>query len=72
MKRADACVSIEVPANGYLDARGNDWKCERGFRQQDSVCVALALPANAYVDYSGNDWTCEEGFRKQSGACLAN
>ena len=26
----DACVSVTVPANGYLDASGSGWKCNRG------------------------------------------
>lgn len=72
MKRTDACVSVEVPANGYLDTRGNGWKCERGFRPENSTCVALMMPTNAYLDYSGNEWRCTEGFRKQDGSCVAN
>jgi hypothetical protein len=58
--------------NGYLDSSGNDWKCERGFKQDDKTCLALKMPTNAYVDYSGNEWQCDEGFRKQGAACVAN
>jgi hypothetical protein len=55
-----------------MDTRGNDWKCERGFRQEEAKCVPLSVPASAYIDYSGNGWTCVEGFRKQGGACIPN
>jgi hypothetical protein len=53
-----------VPANGFLDASGTDWACDRGFQRQVENCVALALPANAYLDFSGNNWRCLEGFKK--------
>jgi hypothetical protein len=61
-----------VPANGYLDSTGNGWKCDRGFKQEDTACTALNVPANAYIDYSGNGWHCEDGFHKQGALCGAN
>jgi hypothetical protein len=70
MKRADACVTVEIPQHGYLSMIGNDWQCERGFRHEESACVILVVPASAYLDYSGNDWTCDEGLRKQGKACI--
>jgi len=63
-------VPVEIPANAFLDWKGNGWKCERGFRQQNSSCEPLAVPANAYIGYSGNDWSCVDGFRKQGEACI--
>jgi hypothetical protein len=63
-------VAIQLPANGYLDREGNDWKCERGFSQQRLNCVALIVPTHGYLDYSGNEWSCTDGFRKQADACV--
>ena len=61
-----------MPANAYLDSSGNGWKCERGFKQEQSACTALTLPTNAYINYSGNNWNCTDGFRKQGETCIAD
>ena len=67
----DACVPIQVPANGYLtDAQyGSGWTCDRGYRAVKDACVALEIPDNAHLDSSGNDWDCNEPYRKRDGKC---
>jgi hypothetical protein len=64
-------VAVIVPANGYLDDRGDAWKCERGFGPRDTRCVRIEVPANAQLDYSGNEWRCDDGFRKEAKRCVA-
>jgi len=55
-------------ANGYLLRRRDDWKCDRGFRQQGNTCL-LVHAKNAYLDGSGSDWKCDRGFRKEGVVC---
>jgi hypothetical protein len=47
----DACIAVEVPANGYLiDAsHGSGWQCERGYRAADEACIAIKVPSNGYL-----------------------
>jgi hypothetical protein len=66
----DACEPVEVPANAFLRASGDEWKCERGYRQLEDSCVALDVPSDAHVDFSGNDWTCNIGFSRLEGECV--
>ena len=67
----NACVAIEVPANGYLTEAtyGQGWKCERGYRASGKECVAVELPENAHLDYSGHDWDCDRPYRRQLLGC---
>ena len=55
----------QVPPNAFLDSRGRDWECDRGYRKADQSCVAVKLPANAYLDSSGDRWKCERGYGKR-------
>ena len=34
-----ACVEVNVPANGYINARGDDWRCDRGYRKEGDECT---------------------------------
>ena len=63
---------MKVPPHGFLTARGDDWRCERGYKKEQSSCVELALPENAHLDYSGNRWDCNRGYRREAGACTAS
>jgi len=58
-----------VPSNGYLDASGRDWSCERGFKKGLRSCLALQVPANAHVVFSGDRWTCDAGYQQQGETC---
>jgi hypothetical protein len=40
-QKAQACVPIEVPENGYLVSSGTRWQCNRGFRVSGQTCVAI-------------------------------
>jgi len=59
-----------VPANGFLDNRGDTFRCERGFRAEGSACAPIVLPAHGYLDYSGNDWRCEDAFHRVAENCI--
>src|SRR6185503_20286707 len=50
LRVSDTCVSIVVPANGYLDASGSSWRCDRGYLDVNDRCVAIRVPPNAYLD----------------------
>jgi hypothetical protein len=63
---------VAVPANAYLEASGNSWECERGFRQEQTGCARLTMPANAYIDYSGHGWSCADGFHRRDDGCVAD
>lgn len=68
-----ACVPIAVPENGYLDASGDNWNCNRGYRKSGAACLAVMVPENGYfVDSpSGRGWHCDRGFRAVGDACVA-
>jgi hypothetical protein len=63
-------MPVEVPSNGYLDAFGKGWKCERGFVKAGASCVAVKIPANAHLDSYGGDWSCDRPFRRRTDACV--
>jgi len=62
-------MPVSIPENAYLDAAGNTWSCERGFKKSAAGCVALQIPENAHIDHSGNDWDCNAGFRNLGASC---
>ena len=64
-----ACAPVALPPNSYLDAAGQGWRCERGFKRVSATCVALVVPANAHVDYSGADWDCDPPYLKRQDGC---
>ena len=68
----DLCVAVVVPVNGFLSARGDDWRCDRGFKKDNNACSPVTVPANAHLDYSGDDWTCSDGFRRRGARCIAD
>ena len=35
----EACNPIDLPANAHLDYSGNDWECDRPYRQQKDGCI---------------------------------
>lgn len=50
------CVEVEIPVNAELNARGDGWQCEPGYRKVGRGCrasPAAATPANA--DTVGDD-----------------
>ena len=61
---------MSIPANAFLNSRGNGWECERGFREAGRQCAPLNPPAHALIDDSGNAWRCDVGFRKHDEACI--
>jgi hypothetical protein len=61
---------IEVPANGYLDISGRDFKCNRGYARAGEACAPIALPDQAYVDASGNGWACGKPYRREGSICV--
>lgn len=65
------CTAIPVPTNGYLNASGDDWSCERGFRRAAGTCVAVKPPANGYLNATGDGWECDRGYRAGDLACVA-
>jgi hypothetical protein len=69
VKRDESCVTVEVPANGYLGSSGHAWDCERGFKKRLRSCLAFQVPMNAHLDYSGNRWTCDAGYRQRGETC---
>jgi len=66
------CDPVVVPENGYLDAAGDRWKCDRGFRRAEGVCVLIVLPANSFLAEHSDDpgWECERGYRSRRDACV--
>jgi hypothetical protein len=34
-------VAVELPENAHLDYSGNDWECNRGYREVADGCTAL-------------------------------
>jgi hypothetical protein len=30
---------LSVPANGFIDYSGNEWRCIDGFRKQEEACA---------------------------------
>jgi len=72
VKGADACTSLAVPANAFLDATGRAWRCERGFSAVDGRCNQFVVPTNAHIDFTGNGWKCHDGFRNERGTCVAD
>lgn len=34
-----ACVAIDLPENAHIDFTGNDWECNRPYRQRDVSCL---------------------------------
>ncbi len=64
---------LDIPDNGFLSEKGNDWECLRGFRkQEESGCASVELPLNAHLDYTGNNWECNRGFRENNSSCVIN
>src|SRR4029078_2998698 len=49
LRVSDTCVSIVVPANGYLDASGSSWRCDRGSLHVHHRCVAIHVSPKAYL-----------------------
>ena len=64
----NSCVAVEVPQGAYLEASGDRWKCERGYRRDAGGCMLIEVPANAYLDSSGGEWVCGRGYREDSDA----
>lgn len=67
-----SCNPILVPANAFLRSYGEDWQCERGFRQAREGCLSIVLPEHAYLaeDSSGTGWTCGRGYAVVAGTCI--
>jgi hypothetical protein len=61
-----------VPANAYLNASGDRWKCDRGYRAVDEVCLIVKVPENAYLADSsyGLGWACARGYRAVNESCV--
>ena len=69
----NACVAVEIPANGHLadDVYGSGWECDRGYQRTGKTCALIKIPENAYLDTQGTDWKCERSYRKAHGTCTA-
>jgi hypothetical protein len=68
------CIAIDVPDNGYLNSRGNGWKCDRGYHLAgfaSKECSEIKVPANAYLAESSSQsgWACNRGFKATRDAC---
>ena len=61
----------KLPANAKLNVYGNDWQCQRGYRQSGNECIAVQLPPNAKLNVYGNGWQCQKGFRQSGNECVA-
>ena len=59
------------PANGYLDAAGSGFKCDRRFARSGQDCVAVIVPERGFLQASGGGWDCEPPFRKRDEKCVA-
>jgi hypothetical protein len=72
---AEACLKIQVPADGYLTESGNraGWACERQFRATRDGCERILIPENAYFTSasSKSGWECERGYRAAMEKCVA-
>lgn len=68
-----SCITVSVPAGGYLDQSGRGWDCLRGYTKIDDTCSQIALPAHAYLvdERYGPGWTCERGFTQTPDRCSA-
>ena len=74
-KNADRCISIDVPAQAYLNTLGDGWECGRGYHAAVAGravagaavagCVAINVPANGYLTNAsyGSGWACDRGYR---------
>jgi len=73
MEVKGTCAAIKVRANAYLNSSGDQWECNRGFREIDGICVAIKVPRNGYLaDYSnGTGWECNRGYRAVKETCAA-
>jgi hypothetical protein len=67
---ADGCHAIKLPANAYLVADGDDWKCKRGFHKSGDTCQPIAIPEHAYLRRSGDDWACERPYLLRGEQCI--
>jgi hypothetical protein len=67
----DLCIAVEVPANGFLDARGTGWKCKRGFREDSGECVEIAVPTGGYLTESTakTGWACDRRYEEARDTC---
>jgi len=67
----NACLPVNVPANGYLDASGYDWSCDRGYQKSGNACTLTRIPTNAHGDDRsyGSGWECNRGYREIDGGC---
>ena len=64
-------VAIAVPANGYLDAFGRRWDCDRGYRKAGETCTVIDLPEHAYLS-SGGSWEVQARVCDGAGqSCVA-
>jgi hypothetical protein len=59
-----------LPTNARLNILGNDWECNRGFRQVGNECRQIILPTNAKLSILGNDWECIRGFHIAGSECV--
>ena len=66
-------MGIHIPENGYLNAFGDRFDCERGYRKTPDSCEVINLPANAYLSEGGygRGWKCERGFAQDENRCNA-
>ena len=72
---ASEAVAQEIPPNASLNAFGEGWVCNVGFRVDSTgtKCIAVVVPENATLDYTGRDWTCARGFKENAAGtgCIA-
>jgi hypothetical protein len=54
----NACVAINVPANGYLSesAYGSGWACNRGYRADGGSIDSLLLLTRRSLPSAGLRW----------------
>jgi hypothetical protein len=71
-QRAEACVTVNVPANAYLNTLGDGWDCNRGYLKIGERCTLVKVPGNAHLDGQpvGAGWECNRGYREVNGACI--
>ncbi len=60
--------SAPVPDHAYIDV-GDQWTCDRGFKQVNDRSEEIQVPEHAFLDYTGNNWRCERGYKREGNRC---